>query len=99
MFRTRIRVNADSDTTLVLHALLKELESSELPQAVTDKILGQVSAMLDDTVPRAQEIARLGSQLTIEREFKGEQYSIFVQLNGGQPESLLTKFLRILGKT
>lgn len=94
MFRESIRVDEESDILIVLRDFSNKIRDSELSSITKDELIHRVTELLNDILPRAQTLAKSGSQLTITREFRGDDYLVVIELNGGKRKSLLSRFKR-----
>lgn len=96
MYRATLELSDNVDIEGKLAALHKDGTRAGLSDSTVAEMMGQVRAVLRVVTERGSNLAAQGSQMSLSRQIKGEQYELQLLYGVGTPKSWLSRIARSL---
>jgi transcriptional regulator NrdR family protein len=96
VYRKTFRLDSDSRTEEIISDLKQSCQESGLSTEQIAKIVFAVSEPVKSMLRRGTDVATAGGQLTMNRELRGDDYSINLVGRFGIPTGVLSRLARRL---
>lgn len=93
MLRETLHVTTATDVDTVVSSLRTKCADAGLPPALSEPVLIQTREILSALIEQGRRIAAVGSQMSVTRELKGDDYAIKVIFRQSDRRSSLEKLL------
>lgn len=97
VLRATVRADEASDVESEAAKLRAECDRSSLPGVITETLVGEVTGALEQLIPKARELASIGSRLNVTRTIEVEGHRVDVHVTTGQGGGLWRRLLRTFG--